>query len=418
MWQEPIELSFRLGIAALGGLAVGIEREWSVKKTKHAPHFAGARTFLLLGLLGALGAHLCAVGLVAAGAALLLGSAALIVSAYVITSMRDDPGGTTEVAAFIVLAGGVLSGMNQLALASGLFALTTLILAEKGFIHAFVERIESQDLMAAARFAVLALVIFPLLPQGPFGPPPGFRPQELWIFVLIFSALSFASFIMMRLIGPHRGYGLMGLLGGMVSSTAATLNFSRESRQHPRLAAPLSLGLIAASTVLPIRVVLLMALFHPALGLSIALYLAPPFLVAVAAMGLTFLLNHRQVVDVPTPRNPLRFGAALQMALLFQGVLYLMQWVTARFGSHGSLASAAVVGLTDVDPLIYSMVKLGGVDAAGVAAAAQVLTVGVIANSVFKSALALVIGRGAFRVFSVAALLAMAAAGLASLLLL
>lgn len=418
IWQDSVELTFRLLIAALGGLAVGIEREWSVKRSKHALHFAGARTFLLLGLLGALGAHLCGVGLIAAGAALLLGSAALIVCAYVITSMRDDPGGTTEVAAFIVLAGGVLAGMHQLTLASGLFAITTLILAEKGFIHAFVERIQSQDLMAAARFAVLALVIFPLLPQGPLGPSPGLRPQELWTFVLIFSGLSFASFVMLRLVGLHRGYGLMGLLGGMVSSTTATLNFSRESRQHPRLSAPLSLGLIAASAVLPVRVIILTAAFSPSLGAHTALYLAGPLLVALAAIGLTLLLNHHQAVDVPTPRNPLRFGAALQMALLFQGVLYLMQWVTGQFGAHGSLTSAAIVGLTDVDPLIYSMVKLGGADATGVSAAARVLTVGVIANSVFKGGLALVIGRGAFRLFSCATLLGMACAGLASLLLL
>ena len=64
--------------------------------------------------------------------------------------------------------------------------------------------------------------------------------------VLLFSGLSFAGFLALRLIGGHRGYLVVGLLGGLASSTAATLNFSRESRQQPRLGRALGLGVVAA----------------------------------------------------------------------------------------------------------------------------------------------------------------------------
>lgn len=394
--QQILDTVLQLIVAALGGLAVGIEREWSMKRGRHAPHFAGTRTFLLLGLTGGLGAELIRAGLTAAGTAFLIAGAALIVVAYAITSRRNDVGGTTEVAALVVLASGALAGNGQLTLASGLFAMTTLVLAEKSSFHTFVERIRSHELMAAIRFAVLALVVFPLLPEGPFGASPGFRPRELWMLVLVFSGLSFISFVALRFIGLHRGYGLVGLLGGIISSTAVTLNFSRESQQQPQLGRVLGLGVIAACTVLPLRVALLTAVLNPRLAVQTLPYLIVPFMAGLLAAAAILRKNDPQTIKAEMPRNPLRFGAAIQMALAFQLVLYLMGWVGSSFGSRGFLASAAFVGLTDVDALIYSMVKLGGLNMQ-VMLASKALAMGVLSNTLFKLGLALTVGRGLFK---------------------
>ena len=415
--NDHMQVALRLGVAALGGLAVGIEREWSVRRGKHAPHFAGTRTFLLLGLLGAIGAELVHTGLIAAGIAVFVASAALIVAAYAVTSRRSDVGGTTEVAALIVLAGGALAGSGRLTLASALFALTTLVLVEKSFFHTFVERIQSHELMAAVRFAVLALVIFPLLPPGPYGPPPGFRPQELWVFVLLFSGISFVSFIALRFVGLRRGYGLAGLLGGIISSTAATLNFSKESQHQPQLGRVLGLGVIAACTVLPLRVVVLTTAINPTVARNVLFYMVPPFFTGLLAAILTLRQHDPQTIKAATPSNPLRLRTAIQMVLAFQAVLYLMGWVGQRFGSSGTLVSAAAVGLTDVDALIFSMVKLGG-SGAFAATAAQALAIGVLSNTLFKLGVAMVAGRGAFRAVVLFGLSALAAASLASLLIL
>ncbi len=394
--QEMMDVVLRLIVASLGGLAVGIEREWSMKRGQHAPHFAGTRTFLLLGLTGGLGAWLIHAGLSTAGTAFLIAGAALIVVSYGITSRSNDVGGTTEVAALVVLASGALAGNGQLALASGLFAMTTLVLAEKSSFHTFVERIRSHELMAAIRFAVLALVVFPLLPQGPFGPDPGFRPRELWMLVLVFSGLSFISFVALRFIGLHRGYGLVGLLGGIISSTAVTLNFSRESQQQPQLGRVLGLGVIAACTVLPLRVALLTAMLNPMLSLQTLPYLIIPFMAGLLAVAAILRKNDPKTIKAEMPKNPLRFGVAIQMALAFQVVLYLMGWVGKAFGSSGFLASAAFVGLTDADALIYSMVKLGGPNT-HVLLASQALAIGVLSNTLFKLGVALTVGRGSFK---------------------
>ena len=412
MTNETIDVAVRFAVAALGGLAVGIEREWSVKRGRHTPHFAGIRTFLLLGLVGALGAELVRSGPGAAGAMLFVAGSLLIVVAYAITSRGGDVGGTTEVAALIVLAGGALAGMGRLTLASALFAITTLVLVQKSLFHTFVQRIRSHELLAAVRFAVLALVIFPLLPAGPFGPPPGVRPQELWALVLIFSGLSFVSFLALRVVGLNRGYGLVGLLGGLVSSTAVTLNFSRESRQSLHLGRVLGIGVIAACTVLPLRVLFLITVLNPTVGATAARYLLPPFLAGLAAAGLAWRRNDPKTIKAPIPRNPLRLGAAIQMALAFQVVLSIMGWTGARFGSSGTLTSAAVLGLTDVDALTYSMVKLGGA-AALTSTAAKALAIGVLSNTAFKAGIVLTVGRGSFRTAAVSGLLVL---GLGSLL--
>ena len=151
--------------AALGGLAVGVERQWSGHASGPAPRFAGVRTFALLGGLAGVAGWLWAQGERAPAALLLGGGAALVVAAYVAASRRDVDG-TTEVAALVVLAAGFLAGTQRLALASGVIATTVLILVEKSRLHGLVARLNDEEMRAGARFAVMAVVILPLLPAG------------------------------------------------------------------------------------------------------------------------------------------------------------------------------------------------------------------------------------------------------------
>jgi uncharacterized membrane protein (DUF4010 family) len=401
----------RLAVAGLGGLAVGIEREWSFQARGRAPRFAGVRTFLLLGLLGGLAPQLDPG---AAGVALLVAAAALVVAAYIVAARAGDVDGTTEVAALLVLGAAGLAGTGRLGLASGLFALTALVLVEKSRMHALVARLQSTALEAGARFAVLALVVLPLLPEGPYGPSPGVRPRELWSLVLLFSGVSFAGYLALRATGPGRGYGLAGLLGGLVSSTAVTLTFSRESREQPlALGRALGLGVVAACLVLPIRMFALATVLNPDVGLRTAAFLAPPFLAGLAVAGVLLRRGDDPAAPVEAPPNPLRLGAAVQMAVAFQAVLYALGWMTARFGSAGLLASAAVLGLTDVDALTYSATRLQAGDPG---LAARALAVGALANTLLKLGVAVALGHGPFRRVAAGGLGALAAAGAAALL--
>ena len=320
------EATFRdlgLLIGALGGLAVGVERERSGHAKSAAGYFAGVRTFTLLGGLGGGVGWLYAAGYVYLSMVLLAAGAALVVAAYAASTRKDSAGATTEVAALVTLMAGVFAGTGQARLSSAIVAVTVLILAEKSRVHEFVDRMDELALRAGIRFMVMAVVILPLLPEGPFGPYGGFRPRELWMFVLFFSGLSFIGYVARMFVGATQGYLIAGLLGGIVSSTSVTLTFSRASRtEDPSVGVPLGYGVIGACAVMFVRVVAATAVLSMSLMLALLPYIAAPFLVGLAGVLIGLRRPHHERRDLQTHQNPLQFSAALQMALLFQLVIF------------------------------------------------------------------------------------------------
>jgi uncharacterized membrane protein (DUF4010 family) len=392
-------------IAALGGAAVGLERQWSGHADGPDARFAGIRTFTMLGALGGLSAWLWNAGVTIPSAILLAGAVAVVGAAYVARS-RHDIDGTTEVAALVVLSAGVLAGMGLIELASAIIALVTLLLIEKSRVHALVQRIDDVGLRSAARFAVMALVILPLLPEGPYGPLGGVRPRELWALALFFSGLSFAGYVARRIAGAGRGFLITGLLGGLVSSTNVTLTFARSSRAMNGMDRDLAFGTIAANAVLYPRVLIATALLNPMVLSPLARYLAAPALVA----ALLTVAGIRRSPPSGAPelplRNPLQLAGALQMVLVFQIVLFAVHLLGRVWGDTGVFSSAAVLGLMDVDALTLSMTR-GASGTLSPSVAAIAIAVGVLTNTAMKLGLAVVLGSSKFRLLAGSALLLM-----------
>jgi uncharacterized membrane protein (DUF4010 family) len=389
-------------IAALGGAAVGLERQWSGHADGPAARFAGIRTFTMLGALGGLSGWLWATGVAIPAAILLAGAVAVVAAAYVAGS-RHDIDGTTEVAALVVLAAGLLAGLGSIRLASGITALLTLLLVEKSRLHAMVQRIDDVGLRSAVRFAVMALVVLPLLPEGPYGPLGGVRPRAIWALVLFFSGLSFAGYLARRIAGAGHGYLVTGLLGGLVSSTNVTFTFARTSRTEVAAERALAFGAVAANAMLYPRVLVATAILNAAVVPPLMPYLAPPALVAIFAA----MIGVRQTAaasapDVPA-RNPLQLRAALQMGLLFQAVLMAVYLIGNLWGQSGVFASAAVLGLSDVDALTVSMAR-GTALTASPAVAATAIAIGILSNTAMKLGLALFLGAARFRAIAGGAL--------------
>jgi len=400
----------RLAIAGLIGLGVGTEREWSGHTRGPDGRFAGIRTFLLLGLLGGSAGLFLAQGHELLSAALLLGGAALSVAAYVVATRRTTAStdGTTEAAALTVVALAAMAGSGSLGLAAGAGSIVVLALSEKTRIHAMVARIGEVELHAALQFTVLALVVLPLLPVGPVLGPLAIRPRALWLIVLLFSALNFAGYLARRFIGVERGYGVTGALGGVVSSTAVTLSFSRTSAKQGEISLPLARGVIAACTVLVPRVLVVSALLNPAVSLALLPRLLPPFVVGLAIV--LFAWRGDRATDTRTDsesiESPLRLSNALKMTIAFQAAMSAITFVRGEFGSAGLYGTAALLGLTDVDALTASMSAPSAQLPAELAA--RILAFGVLINTIMKFGLAIILGRSRFR--------RMAAAGLGALI--
>jgi uncharacterized membrane protein (DUF4010 family) len=368
----------------------------------------------MLGAVGGLSGWLWMAGAGVPAAILLAGAAALVAAAYVAAS-RQDIDGTTEVAALVVLAAGVLAGMGSIRIASGIIALLTLLLVEKSRLHALVQRIDDVGLRSGVRFAVMALVVLPLLPEGPYGPLGGIRPREIWMLVLFFSGLSFAGYVARRVVGAGHGYLVTGLLGGLVSSTNVTFTFARTSRTDLAADRALAFGAVAANAMLYPRVLVATAILNAAVVPPLVRYLAAPAVIA----ALVAIVGVRRSPATGAPdvlvRNPLQLQAALQMAVLFQAVLMAVHLVGNVWGQSGVFTSAAVLGLTDVDALTMSMARdVATTESPAIAATA--IAVGVLANTAMKLGLGILFGAARFRVIAGGALALMLVAIGAALL--
>lgn len=408
--------ALRIAVAAVCGAAVGVERQWSGHATGPLARLGGIRTFTLLGAVAGLAGWIWTLGATALGAVLLASGAALVVSAYLAVSRRDVDA-TTEVAALVTLCAGTLAGLGFLALASGVTALTALLLIEKSRLHSAVGHLDDAEIRAGARFAVMAVVVLPLLPQGPFGPWGVIRPRELWLLVLLFSGISFAAFIARRAVGVRHGYPLAGLLGGLVSSTSVTFSFSRASATRPELAQPLAFGILAACSMMFVRILVATAILNQALMTTLLPYIAASFLIGLGVTVAGWRKLEPGADQIPEPENPLELRAALQMAVLFQVVLVVANAAKSLWGDAGLVASGAIFGLTDMDALTISMAKSAS-ELTGLTTAAQAIAIGILSNTLFKVAVASTLGRGAVRVLVPATLAAMAVAGGISIYLL
>ena len=403
--MEPVAV-LGLGVATLGGAAIGLERQWSGHASGPQARFGGIRTFTLLGATAGLAGWLSLNGLPAIGVVLLAAAAALVVAGYVRAS-HTDIDATTEVAAVVVLTAGALAGAGQITVASAVMAATALLLVEKTRLHALAARIDDTPLRASVRFAALACIVLPLLPTGPFGPLGAVRPRELWSLVLFFSGLSFAGWIARRAIGPHHGVIVSGLLGGIISSTSVTLTFARDSRPGNAPRIPLAAGAIGACTVMLLRVFAACAVLNPSLAGALPLYTGPAFLIGAATVAAVWRAGGGDSNGNGIADSPLNLRAALQMAVMFQLVMFLILVAQTRWGSHGLVATSALVGLTDLDALTLSLARSAAASPADSTAVVALVT-GILSNTLLKLTVAVAVGRGWFRVITAAGLSAIA----------
>jgi len=398
MIESQLDGAVRLSIAALVGLAAGLEREWSGHASGPNARFAGLRTFFLLGVIGGAVGILADTSHEAVAAAIALGAAALCVAAYAMAVRRptSDTDGTTEAAALAVIVLGAFAGTGHVGIAAGAGAIVVLMLSEKARLHWLVKRLGEPELRAGVQFAVLAVVVLPLLPAGPFFGAFAIRPRVLWELVLLFSGLSFAGFVASRIVGESRGLGITGALGGVISSTAVTLSFSRQSRRDPELAAALVRGVLAACTVLIPRVLIVSAVLNPVVAFALLRLLVPAFVIGLAFVTIGWRPDTTSRRTAPTAEvNPLRLSAAIRMTVAFQVAMIVITLVSQRWGTTGLFTTAGLLGLADVDALTASMAR----PEANLlpAIAARAIAIGILANTMLKLIVAVGLGSAVYR---------------------
>ncbi len=420
MPELDLTLAWNFATALLIGALVGIERERHKQRLEH-PEIAGLRTFILVALFGALSGW---VGLVLATpwilAAGLVAITAFVLTGYVL-SVRMNPDGlglTTEMAAVATFLLGALATLGQRELAVGIGVIVAAVLAYKQPLHGFVGRLEADDVYAVLRLLLATFIILPILPDRTIDPWDALNPQSLWLLVLLIAGLSLVGYVLTRLLGAHHGMPLTGLTGGLVSSTAVTLAFARQSRESQFATAhsAIASGILLAWTVSFGRVLVEVLVVNRALLPALL-----PALVAMSVVCTGFAAWHlrragKQVEARGVPlRNPFSLTSAIKFAALFAVVLLVVKVVQAHAPESSLYYVAALAGTTDVDAITLSMAQYAR--SGSLAVASHAITIAVLSNTIIKTAMVAALGTPAVRGSILVATIGILVAGVGAILL-
>ncbi len=382
-------LVWGLASALIIGALVGIERERS-KALSGNVGIGGVRTFILFALTGAVSAWLSQeLGSPWIFVAALASVGALAVAGYVVQA-RIKPnavGLTTETAAVGVclLGGACTAGYTQMALAVGIAV--SAVLAYKESMHGLVAKLGSDDISAGVKLLAATFIVLPLLPTTAVDPWGVLKPRPIWTLVIFIAALSLVGYVATRALGPQRGTAITGLSGGLVSSTAVTLAFARQSRDDGgKTDDALAGGLLLAWAVMGVRIVVLAAIvFTP---------LVRPLLVPMGAMTIAtlaaaaFCLHRGRAAEAAAGevalKNPFSLTAAVKFGLLFAAVLVVVAAAERYLPAQGYYLVAGIAGLTDVDAITLSMGGVARNGAADLGTVVGALVVAALANTLVK----------------------------------
>jgi len=392
--SEEQQILYRLGAALAIGLLIGVERGWHEREAKEGARIAGVRTYGLVGLLGG-GMALIAekFGALVMGFAF-IGLAGLLAAVYVenLRRGRSDVGITSLVAALLTFALGALAAMGEVVVAAASAVLTTLLLGYKPQLHRWVNALEGEELRAGIQLLLISVVLLPILPNRGFGPWQALNPYAIWWMVVLIAGLSFLGYFAVKIGGAARGTVFTGLAGGLASSTAVTLHFSRLAARDPALTPVLATGvLLACGTMFP-RMLLVASLLNRELFQSLVV---PALVMAVCVYAPALLFLHKQARTQPYAASPLKNPLELKTALGFGALLALIMVLGKALqnfsGDAGVLVLAAASGIADVDAITLSLARMSG-EGLGLATAAIGVVIAGSVNSLVKGAMAGVIG--------------------------
>ena len=424
------EILMSLAVALGIGLLIGLEREQSTppQHDGDSNFLGGARTYPLCSLAGALsalvGRHWGAWVIMMAFGALF----ALLAIAYADAVRTQRDRGITSAAAFILTFFlGVLcmsdgpAGVadHRLIIAAAIGVAVTILLSVKPMVHGWIHTVSKEDVNTALKFLLVAVIVLPLLPNQTYGPLDVLNPFEIGLMVVLITGISFVGYVAIRLLGPSRAMGLIGLVGGLVSSTAVTLSSATQSRRQTGLQDLLVMAVTLASTIMAVRVAVEVGIIYPPLLRALALPLA---VMSLVGLGWAWFFYWRgqhtatsNIAEVALT-NPVELSTAVKFGALFAAVLFGAKAANIYFGDKGLYLAGALAGVADVDAITLSMANLahGGLD---VSTGSITIVLGMASNTVVKSLMAILLGGWRFGQRVTLALGTMMIGGMAAVLL-
>jgi len=393
-----VTIFYRFGVALVLGALMGLEREFAHEYDEpEVEAFAGLRTFSFISLLGCAAAFITSLGLEWVFPFAFVALAALIGVAYVITASDLALGMTTEVTALLAFLIGGLAAWGHLELAAALSVVITLFLSLKTPLHSWVSRIEREDIYATLKFAIISVIVLPLLPDQGFGPYQVINPRQVWWMVVFISGINFSGYLLSKVLEARRGILLTGLIGGLASSTALTLGFSQRSREKPELSRAFILGIAAASVLMFGRVWFEAVTIDSNLARGLLLPLGVPLGIGALWCAYLYFTEHPIGPGEISFSNPFQLGPAIKFGLLYVGVLLLAKWTQETLGNTGVYLSSLASGLTDVDAITLSLARLAKAGNVSGDVATRAIVLASVSNTLVKGGMVVILGASGLR---------------------
>jgi uncharacterized membrane protein (DUF4010 family) len=378
----------RLAIALGLGLLVGLQRQ------RTDARLAGFRTFPLVALLGALcglaaenfGGWIVAGGFAALALIIIGGDLPLLHVA------EESPGITTEVAMLLMFTLGAYLMVGSTTVGIVVCGAVAVLLHLKPQMHSLAKRIGDRDFTAIMQFALISLVILPVLPDRVYGPFDILNPFRIWLMVVLIVAISLGGYIVYKLLGDRAGAWSTGLLGGLISSTATTVSLARRSKESAARPESTAFAIMIASAVVFLRLAILIGMTAPRFLSVTAVPLAAMFLVLA---GFGWLSYHRRETGrsaIPDQSNPSELKPAILFGSLYAVVLVAVAAANEYFGTRGLYVTAMISGLTDMDAITLSVTHLVAAEGIGPGTGWRLIVIAALANLVFKAATVVFLG--------------------------
>ena len=387
-WLESLSTvlppSFVSLIVSAGvGLIIGLEREFN---THHEPaHIGGIRTFVLVAILGNVAGWISKFTNPAVLLVVLSGFMVLVCLAYFMQTQQGKIGLTTQLALFLTFLMGVANAEGMMQESLAILVLMTTVLSLKEQLHGFIKRLTEEELFAFIKFIVLALLILPLLPNKPFGPEALLNPRDMGLIAVMVLSISFAGYLLLKFGSPQKGILLTAVLGGLFSSTLIAWVFSAKSRERKDLALAYGSGIVLASSIMFVRVLVWVSIFAFPLAKQLFFPLLTMLLVSLVPTW-QVLRAHKKETDAPalSPGNPLDIKNAIFFVLLYIGITLLMsasrQWLSETM----TYISGAIAGIADIDAITISTAKWAATPSGQHHEASVIILLAVMSNSLFK----------------------------------
>lgn len=375
LWQK-------IAIAILIGLFIGVERER--KKKEGSRSFAGIRTFPLISILGFLSALIASNTSIAVYAAFFGVFGILVAIAYYFSAKKGLVGATSDITELLIFLLGSLVFWGYLLLSAAIAVVIVTFLTMKSEFRAFAGKVEEEDLYATIKFALITIIILPLLPNQTFGMYDVLNPRKVWYFVVLISGISFVGYVLFKLTSPKKGIQILSILGGLASSTALTFTFTSRSKETPELSRSFAAGIILGSTIMFPRILLIVGV----LNAELAFQLLIPFAVFTAAGIITsyslWKLAKKAYLEDVNLENPFRVLFAVKFGIMFAVILFISAAAKAYFGDQGVYLTSFLGGFANVDAVALSMVDMTA-DGVFIKIAGIAVVIGSLANTVLKT---------------------------------